>query len=338
MTASITASTTDDLLHGGAIDLMRQRFPDAPTPWIDLSTGINPRPFPHADVSTAAIAHLPTKAIMDACRHAMSDAINAPEESIVLAPGSELLIRILPSVLALRTVSVLTPSYGDHARVWRMAGATLIETDDPLAYADRADAVVVCNPNNPDGRSFTQDDLDAARMRLASRNGWLIVDEAYADLTPDLSLANAGGKDGLIILRSFGKFYGLAGLRLGAVLAPPAVRSSIATRLGVWPISGAALEIGTRAYNDNNWRNDARRKLQTMRTRLDRIFSNDNTEVVGGTDLFRFVRFKDAHAVWMRLAKQGVYVRRFDWSTHHLRFGLPYDKYSEDRLSKALSL
>ena len=327
-----------DLAHGGAIDLMRQRFPDAPTPWIDLSTGVNPCPYPHAQVTAAAIAHLPTEAMMDVCRQAMSKAFGAPEESIVLGPGSELLIRLLPTVLAPRTVAILTPSYGDHVRVWRAAGAELIKTDKPLAYADRAEAIVVCNPNNPDGRVFAPNDLEEARARLAARNGWLIIDEAYADLTPELSLAASGGKDGLIVLRSFGKFYGLAGVRLGAVLAPTSVRESITGRLGVWPISGAALEIGARAYGDADWRFDTRRKLQATRARLDQVFCQNEIEVVGGTDLFRFVETDDAHRLWAHLAQHGVYVRRFDWTDRHLRFGLPPDKYAEDRLAAASAI
>ncbi|MGE0181743.1 MAG: threonine-phosphate decarboxylase CobD [Parvularculaceae bacterium] len=326
-----------DLLHGGALDRMRTAFPDAPEPWIDLSTGINPWPYPDTSVTPASLHHLPTNAASLACRKAMTKAFGAPEESLLIAPGSEILIRLLPTVISLRKISLLSPTYGDHANVWRGAGVKIINTADPLAFADEVDAVVICNPNNPDGRTFSPDALDAARRRLAARGGWLIVDEAYCDLDPSLSVASLGGAEGLLILRSFGKFYGLAGLRLGAIIAPESLRSHIAARLGVWPASGPALEIGARAYADHAWRLSTRKHLGAASRRLDGALVAGGLTVVGGTDLFRFVEAEDAHSLWERLARAGLYVRRFDWSARHLRIGLPPDASAQDRLAAALT-
>ncbi len=328
---------TLDLIHGGALDAMRAEYPDAPGPWIDLSTGINPWPYQDVSVSQSSLAHLPTRAVHGACQRAMANAIGADPDALVLAPGSELLIRLLPDVIRLRRVAILSPTYGDHAAVWRRAGADVIETPDPLALADQVDGVVVTHPNNPDGRLIDPDALELARVVLAANGGTLIIDEAYSDLVPERSFASRGGGDGLIILRSFGKFYGLAGLRLGALIAPQPVRRAMADRLGIWPVSGAALEIGARAYADMAWQVRARSDLGKASARLDAILRKVGLDPVGGTKLFRYVETEGAHGVFEQLARAGIYVRRFAWSATHLRIGLPASSEAEQRLASALS-
>lgn len=327
-----------DWTHGGAIDRMQAQFPDAPSPWIDLSTGINPWPYRDPDHDQAVFNRLPTRAAYDACRDAMAAAIGAPPESLCLAPGSELLIRTLPRLLSPSRVAVLSPTYGDHAEVWRAAKCEVLEREDPLACAEEVDMIVLCNPNNPDGQTFAPDALRTALAILAQKRGWLIVDEAYADLRPNLSLAAAGGTDGLIILRSFGKFYGLAGLRLGAMIAPPRLCEQMTDQLGAWPVSSGALEIGARAYRDIGWQSRTRATLTEMRILLDQVLTTHGIEIVGGTDLFRLVRPGDAPALWQRLAEAGIYVRRFDALPGHLRIGLPANEIQLARLNEALSL
>ena len=329
---------TDDLLHGGALDRMQRAFPYAPTPWIDLSTGINPWPYPVGALPASSWQHLPTEAALQTCRAAMARAIGAPEASLLLAPGSELLIRLLPTVIAPRTVALLSPTYGDHARAWRASDAEVIETADPLALAGHVDALVLCNPNNPTGMVLERSHLGQALACQATRNGWLIVDEAYADLVPALSLAPMAGAESLIILRSFGKFYGLAGLRLGALLGPPALLEAMSQRLGVWPVSGPALAIGARAYADLHWQAQTRDHLAAARRRLDKILLDSGLWLVGGTDLFRLVRTENAPQLWHRLAEAALYVRRFDYAPDLLRMGLPANAKAEQRLAAALSL
>lgn len=266
----------------------------------------------------------------------MANALGTDADKLLLAPGSELLIRLLPTVLSLRRVAVLAPSYGDHRSVWLAAGGELIEDPDPLRFVNDVDALVLCNPNNPDGRSFDPDVLCKARNTLSSRGGFLIVDEAYADLRPSLSLARQGGSEGLIILRSFGKFFGLAGLRLGAMLGPDSVLSAMRDRLGAWPVSGIALELGARAYADSAWQESTRRALAKARARLDGILHDAGLAQAAGTDLFAYVRTDDAERCWKKLAQRGIYVRRFPWSQEHLRIGLPANEDAELRLRKAL--
>ena len=325
-----------DFLHGGVLDRMRAEFPAAPEPWLDLSTGINPVPYKIDPMVLNSLGQLPTSQASISCINAMAQAIGAPPTTLLLAPGSELLIRMLPRVISPRRVVVLSPSYGDHAEVWRHAGHQVIAEADPLGAVDAADAVVICNPNNPDGQVFKPEILERAREQLASRGGWLIIDEAYADLSPNISMADNGGKDGLIILRSFGKFYGLAGLRLGAIIAPLAVRKALSQQLGVWPVGTLALTVGANAYADYEWQEITRRRLSQSVESLDAVLFAAGLDVVGGTDLFRYVACEHAHAIWAQLAQDAIYVRRFNHSERHLRIGIPADHCAQTRLRSSL--
>ncbi|MXW46699.1 MAG: threonine-phosphate decarboxylase [Gammaproteobacteria bacterium] len=324
-------------VHGGALDAMRRLFPDAPNPWVDLSTGINPWPWPARESHFECLHRLPTQEDCARCAAAMAAAFGSPERAVLPAPGSELLIRLLPAVLAPRRVAILAPSYGDHARVWRAAGCEVVETPDPLAEADVADAVVICNPNNPDGRRFQPDEVEAAHRLLSTRGGWLVIDEAFADLEPGLSRAQQGGSDHLLMLRSIGKFYGLAGLRVGALLAPVEVLERMRALLGVWSVSPPALAIAAAAYSDGAWQTATRCRLAEARRRLDQLLQDSQCRVVGGTDLFRYVEVTDARGLWRQLARKGIYVRRFPWSSRHLRVGLPGNVGEARRLREALS-
>lgn len=329
----------DECNHGGALDLMRARFPQAPEPWIDLSTGINPWPYPLDSSQPETLQRLPTVTATVTCRNAMAETFGAPAECVLPIPGSELLIRLLPTLLRPRRgtrVAITRPTFADHAKVWRAAGCRVIETPDPLDALASTDLVVLCNPNNPDGRVWIPDRLEAARAVLAERGGWLIVDEAYADVRPDLSMAMRGGRTGLIILRSFGKFFGLPGLRLGSLIAPQDTLETVRQYLGIWSVSGPALAAGAQAYRDRGWQQDTRHRLATARARLDAVLNATDLRVVDGVELFRFVEVDDAGSVWHHLAKCGISVRRFNWSRNRLRIGLPPDADADARLAQAL--
>lgn len=327
-----------DLLHGGALDQAKALYPDAPLPWIDLSTGINPFPYKVPELPAEVFAHLPTSQQFEACRAAMASAFGASERHILVAPGSEILIRLLPDLLDIQSVGVLWPTYGDHLSCWEQSGAKLIKHPNPVDLAGTVDAIVLCNPNNPDGRSWSAHVLEDCRARQAAHGGWLIVDEAYADLYPELSMADQAGADGLLILRSFGKFYGLAGLRLAALLGPERLLEKASRRLGVWPVSGPALHVGACAYADDEWRIKAHDLLSKKTRQIDNVLKDNGLKVLGGTFLFRYVETRNAHILWNILMEQGIYTRRFSWTERHLRIGLPADENSLKRLEAALSL
>ena len=325
-----------DLSHGGAIDHMRMAFPEAPEPWIDLSTGINPWPYPIDGIDLSVLHQLPLQTAFAGCRSAMASAFGAPEDSVVPGPGSELLIRLLPTVVAPRHVAILSPAYGDHALVWMRAAERVSEIDGFAPIPEEVDVLVLCNPGYVDGQVYAHERLEGLRSELASRGGWLIVDEAYADLNPAASVARWGGRGGLIVLRSGGKFFGLPGVRIGALIAPAAIREAIAERLGVWCVSSLALCIARKAYADLGWQTMTRARLRRAGRRLDAILAGAGFPRVRGTDLYRVIETPSAPETWLKLAQQGIYVRRFTWSDRHLRIGLPRDRAAELRLVRAL--
>ncbi|WP_342360768.1 threonine-phosphate decarboxylase CobD [Terrarubrum flagellatum] len=328
--------TNADLAHGGALGEVMRAFPDAPTPWLDLSTGINPWPYPHSNIATSAFTALPDAGLERDGIDAMARAWNCAPETIALTAGSQAAIQILPRLFPSRRVAIIVPTYSEHAIVWRSAGAVVKEVDGLASAAHEFDTVVVGNPNNPDGRAYQPDALLRAAETLGSRGGRLIVDEAFADLQPDISLAQHAGAASIIVLRSFGKFFGLAGVRLGAIVASPDVIASARKLLGPWPVSGPALDLARRAYRDDAWRDATLARLRKAADDLDRALRAGGVEPVGGTDLFRWAACADAHATWRQLAARGIYVRRFSWSRDRLRFGLPREVTDFDRLTSAL--
>jgi cobalamin biosynthesis protein CobC len=326
----------DDLLHGGGLAGVMARYPDAPTPWIDLSTGINPWPYPHTGLSADALAKLPDTPMQQRARKAAAAAFGCAPEHVALTAGSQAAIQLAPLLHPARRVAIVSPTYSEHAQSWARSSAEIIEVSNLPDARDRFDAVIAVNPNNPDGRIHSRADLLALAADLSARGGCLIVDEAFADLDPAISIANAAGADGLIVLRSFGKFYGLAGLRLGAILAPNPLIARAKALLGPWPVSGPALAIAARAYDDTAWQTATRTRLTAAAASLDTALQRHGLEVTGGTSLYRWIKTPNAHALWRRLAERGVYVRRFSWTTTHLRIGLPADEAALSRLIEAL--
>jgi cobalamin biosynthetic protein CobC len=241
---------------------------------------------------------------------------------VVAAPGSQALIQWLPRLRPGGDVAILGPTYSEHGPAWRDAGHRVALVDDFEALAD-ADIAVLCNPNNPDGRILTPERLLALHARLAAKGGWLIVDEAFADAEPATSLAAASGLPGLIVLRSLGKFFGLAGLRLGFALTDQKTGGALAGALGPWAVSTPAAIIGARALGDTAWIAATRQALPERAARLDRLLVGAGFEIIGGTALFRLVRSAGAEALFANLAGAGVCVRRFSDRPEILRFGLP---------------
>lgn len=327
----------DDLVHGGALGAMAKAFPDAPRPWLDLSTGVNPWPYPFDDLPRGAFTALPDPSAEDAARAAMARAWGAAPDTIALTPGAEAAMRRLPFLLGARHVGILGPTYSGHESAWRLAGATVETTRDIPPDLARFSAFVVVNPNNPDGRAHAPEQLAQLHARLGRNGGALIVDESFGDLEPSASLAPFSTRDGLIVLKSFGKFFGLPGLRLGALLASPAIVARMKDALGAWPVSGPALAIARRAYEDAAWAAATRARLAAAAAALDETLQKAGARIAGGTTLFRLIDVNDAHVTWRRLAEKGVYVRRFAWSPRLLRIGLPSDARGHERLGEALT-
>lgn len=317
------------IAHGGGLITARRRFPDAPAPWIDLSTGINPEPYPVPQLPPDAYRRLPEPEDIRTLEAVAAQAYGAADPAMVVAaPGTQVLISLLPHVLRHDRVAVLGPTYAEHAAAWAAAGAVVSAVPD-VAGLRSPGVVVLCNPNNPDGRRVP----NATLVALAAQVGLLVVDEAFADLEgPGLAAtlpANA------VVLRSFGKTYGLAGLRLGFAVAAPNVAACIRRALGPWAVSGAAIAIGTTALANRMWIASVRKRLDTDAARLDAILEDAGLRVIGGTRLFRLTEAPDAAAMFERLGRAGILVRRFDDQPTWLRFGIPPGEWA--RIAAALS-
>jgi cobalamin biosynthetic protein CobC len=282
------------------------------------------------------LARLPSSGALTGLLDAARAAYGVPPDAgLCAAPGTQAILQALPAIVGRSDVAVISPTYGEHAHIWRQAGYSVSE----IARLDQvgdARVVVIVNPNNPDGRLVKPGRLDDLRADLAVKGGLLIVDEAFADVAPDISLANRTAQNGLLVLRSFGKFFGLAGIRLGFAAGDPDLVDVLAARLGPWAVSGPAIEIGTRALGDAEWIEATREKLAATRERLDRSLLSHDFQLVGGTDLYRLVQCDDSHERFKELAMAGVLVREFPHRPGWLRFGLPGSDADFERLGRAL--
>lgn len=294
--------------HGGALDAAMARFGGRVEEWLDLSTGINPVPYPIPDFSPRAWAALPDRNAFSLLEARARKFWSVPDVADVLvAPGASSLIARLPSLAAPGRVSIPGPTYNEHGAAFSMTGWTLAD--------DGRDAQVLVQPNNPDGHLWQHGDVTAP---------FAIIDESFCDVTPDHSLIDLAGRPGTVVLKSFGKFWGLAGARLGFAIGDPEIVALLREMLGPWQVSGPALEIGAEALADPEWADETRARLTSEAIRLDMLLTSKGAEVVGGTPLFRLYRVEDAVAAQTHLAQAKIWSRVFPYSTDWIRLGLPH--------------
>jgi cobalamin biosynthesis protein CobC len=332
-----------DLFHGGDLGAARRRFPGAPEPFIDLSTGINPYPYPVPRLAADLFARLPAPADVQALALAAARAYGAPFEAqapsesyVVPVPGTQIVLPIVARLVPPGRAAVLTPGYAEHGRAAALAGHK-VEAVSRLEDCGDAALVIVANPNNPDGRLLARSDLLALAADLRRRGGLLVIDEAFMDVVPPRSsLAPDVTGSNVIVLRSFGKFFGLAGLRLGFALAAPPLGRKIAAAVGPWAVSGPAVAVGMQALADTLWIEHTRARLDKSAQRLDAMLADLALPLVGGTSLFRLVRTPAASALFQHLGEAGIWVRAFAENPNWLRFGLPGSEAAWKRLKAAL--
>ncbi|MBA8907983.1 threonine-phosphate decarboxylase CobD [Aminobacter ciceronei] len=324
--------------HGGNLSRAQQRFPFAPRPWLDLSTGINACPYPAAPVSSDSLLRLPEEADLLALAASAARAYGAKSASqVVCAPGTQILLPIVAGNAPPGRAAVLSPTYAEHCRAAALCGHVVTEVtalEDVAGY----DIVTVVNPNNPDGRVTPRATLLEVAQALRSRNGLLVVDEAFMDVGPQAEQLD-GDVEGsnIVVLRSFGKFFGLAGIRLGFAVCGTAIAASIRGRLGPWAVSGPALSIGRAALDDAAWQERMRANLNVRAARLDSVLAASGFLAAGGTCLYRYVRHPAARRAVEALGRRGVLVRSFDFEPDALRFGVPSDDGDFERLATALA-
>ncbi|KWT65245.1 L-threonine 3-O-phosphate decarboxylase [Hyphomicrobium sulfonivorans] len=332
----MTAPRLEPLPHGGDIDAARARYPDAPEPWVDLSTGINPHAYPVPEVTSGAWRQLPQSFAERDLLLAARRRYGVPADvNIVAAPGSQALIQIVPRLIDASEVAIVGPTYGEHAASWQRCGHRVQEVAS-IAKTGAARVVIVVNPDNPTGRIFSVEELSALADNLAARDGLLVVDEAFADFVPsDAGLASRLPASA-VLLRSFGKAYGLAGVRLGFAIAHERWCSQLRAEVGPWAVAGPAMEIGTAALRDDAWLAAMAETLAADCRRLDQLLQDAGLAVVGGTQLFRLAECARAPALADALGRAGILVRSFPYNRNWLRFGLPGGAQQWQRLEAVL--
>lgn len=311
--------------HGGGIDAACDRWGGAREDWLDLSTGINPKPYPVDDLTVASWTDLPDRAANAALVTAARAFWNVPAQASVLAaPGASVLIAQVPALVPAGLVEIAGPTYNEHAAAFR-ARCWDVAHD----ICARPDARVAVHPNNPDGRLWTARRLPPGPLT--------IIDESFCDIRPEASLIALAARPGTLVLKSLGKFWGLAGLRLGFAIGDPALVARLAEGLGPWPVSGPALTIGSRALADPQWAAATRDRLARDAARLDTLVCRTGARTVGGTLLFRLYDTGDEAAAWQdRLAGARILGRVFPYSKSWLRLGLPHGPEAWERLEAAL--
>jgi cobalamin biosynthetic protein CobC len=321
------------LEHGGRLLRAARAYGIAPDAWLDLSTGISPFAWPVPAVPASVWQRLPEDddgLVETACEYYGAT-------QLLPVAGSQAAIQMLPNLRQASRVGVIAPGYNEHAHAWRRAGHAVetLSASSLLADPSRYDVIVLIHPNNPGGERFERDVLLACHAALGSRGGWLIVDEAFMDASPEHSLCSEAQREGLIVLRSCGKFFGLAGARAGFVAAHPALLASLGDRLGPWTLSGPTRHVLKLALADRAWQATARTWLRSMSDRLAAVLLRHGMAATAECAFFQWWQHPRAESVHVALAKHGILTRLFD-TPASLRFGLPPDEAALQRLDHAL--
>lgn len=342
------------LHHGGRLRAAAEHYGIALADWLDLSTAINPQAWPVPEIPVDVWQRLPEEDDGLACnaahyygraelsgdsvaeRIAGQTAKDAPHctryttdkgfgahdrHPILPVPGTQSVIETLPRLFLPRRVWVPAIGYQEHAYCWRKHRHELIPYSR-LPTADRLqphDVVIVINPNNPTAQRQSPESLRSLALAVASQKGLLIVDEAFMDCTPTDSLLTAMLPPATLVMRSFGKFFGLAGIRLGFCFASPTLLQRLEEAMGTWAINHPARWIAQRALRDGAWQQQARTQLQatsdrirsSLQAALEKVLSNPVE--VHATALFVTCSLgaDTAASFYDHCARQGILVRLF---------------------------
>ena len=329
--ASLEPETPLPQDHGGDLDAAVLKFGGVLADWIDLSTGINRKPYPMPEISRNAFHNLSTRSDIESLVNTASAAYQT-RAAVLPVAGAQAAIQLVPRLMPKGRAAILTPTYNEYKACYEREGWTVREVADLEGLAG-GDVAVVVNPNNPDGRIYQPKDLLEIQRRVAL----LVVDESFTDPTPELSLAPHARMPGVLVLRSFGKFFGLAGLRLGFAVGSDDLITRLQDMAGPWQVSGPAIELGRHALADSGWQRDTIARLKREVTRLDTSAANAGWGLAGGTHLFRLYRAANAVTAQTHLAHHQIWSRIFPWSHEFIRLGLPGSEAEWARLEAALS-
>jgi cobalamin biosynthesis protein CobC len=330
-------SGSGNIFHGGEPPEDEAWSRPQSRPWLDLSTGISPIAYPFSTPAPTTWQILPRQRDEQRTLEAAGHYFGIPDRgNISMGAGSQALLQTIPGLLPPGNVAVFSPTYAEHAWRWAEAGHSVVEIIDLDNVAADCRYVVLVNPNNPTGETHDPETLLELATLLADRGGYLVVDEAFCDVTPAISIARHVGQAGLLVLRSFGKFFGLAGLRIGFLLGPSELIAKVREKSGLWPVNGPALAIAKEAYEDIAWIEGHRKMLAEQAVRLCDLLTGHG-QIIGGTDLFVLLATKSAPALLASLAAQKIHVRHFPENPEWLRFGLPDKEEDWARLASVLN-
>lgn len=321
-----------ETLHGGDLEWAKSVYGGDTPDWIDLSTGINPVPYPVPDIPDEDWHRLPGAEEERQLLQNAADYYGVDGSNLVAAPGTQALIQLLPYLFPTSNVAILGPTYSEHEICWRRAGHTVRVVEDLASIPEEANVVILVNPNNP---TATLHDIDA--IGRVQRDGrLLVIDEAFMDVFPKNSSTQLKFEDNCIILKSFGKFFGLAGVRLGFAIGSHELITNIQERLGPWSVSGPAMRIGSAAYSDRNWIKATRDRLSEDSHRLRCLLEAAGTHIVGSADLFVTIHSERSKVIFEALLQQHILTRVFPDQPNWIRFGLPANDAQWQRLEDCL--
>ncbi len=328
--------SNQEIKHGGNLHQAAELYNIPLKNWMDLSTGINPRPWLPPEIPTSVWQRLP---------ETDDDLLPVAQQyygcdTILPIAGSQFAIQSLPYCRQRSRIGIVSPCYAEHAYWWEQAGHSVvtIRLDEIDLFIRGLDVLLLINPNNPDTTQYASDDLLRWHQQLIKDKGWLIVDEAFIDSTPQASLLSQFKiiPEGLIVLRSIGKFFGLAGVRLGFIAAEADLLEQIARQQGPWAVSHPARWLGSLALADQQWHQQAREFLinqsESLQNSLSQYFSN-----IYKTNYFCYFQHPDAKQIKHKLAQQGIWIRHFE-EPSSVRLGLPANHAEFRRLNETLSL
>lgn len=339
--SKINEFKAEGLKHGGRILAASEKYAIPLKDWLDLSTGLNPNGWPVPVVPASVWQSLPEDddgLQTAACQYYGCD-------TCLPVAGSQAAIQILPMLRSYSKVGVISPTYAEHEYNWKQAGHDVVQLteDDVGKHIKQLDVLVVINPNNPTGKQIPSKKLLNWHQHLSTKGGWLIVDEAFMDVTPENSLLFAGSKPGLIVLRSLGKFFGLAGVRCGFVISDKELLQHIANKLGPWALTGPTRYIAKQALLDKAWQAQTREDLNNSSARLYQILNEAGLTPTGSSALFQWLSHPNAKDIYEACAKQGILIRYFEKAITSnktvmpsLRFGLAGNEEQWQRLSEVL--
>ena len=326
--------------HGGNSDQAAAHFGHDPNNMLDLSTGISPRAYPTADVTAQSWNQLPSHSQLDTCLAAARRAYEVPEKlGIMAGAGTQSLLQFIPSLLPCGgIVWIDEPTYNEHRPAWEAAGHQVITGDTNLGKAQSA---VIVAPNNPTGK-FVHDAIMATAKQTAATGGIMLIDGAFA--MPAAADPAASDLLGALVafphvvhIRSFGKFFGMAGLRLGFAIGAAVHMDQLQRCVGPWAVSSVALDIGNTALNDTVWQAQHSQFLRQQTEQLQMVLTRANLKILGGTTLFQTIQSSRANHLHDHLAKAAIWTRKFSQMPDLLRFGVPANAADFARLSESLN-